>query len=90
MVAYSKVTGHDQINLPASTRKEFWIEEGALVEIEVVDDKAVLVPKKLVDKSQAYFWTNKWQQAEKEADEDIKAGRLRTFDSVEELLEDLG
>ena len=60
------------------------------MEIEVVNDKAVLVPKKLVDKSQAYFWTSKWQQAEKEADEDIKAGRLRTFDSVEELLEDLG
>ena len=90
MVAYSKVTRHGQITLPASTRKELGIEEGDLVEIEVVDDKAVLVPKKLVDKSQAYFWTSKWQQAEKEADEDIKAGRLRTFDSVEELLEDLG
>ncbi len=27
------------------------------MEIEVIDDKAVLMPKKLVDKSQAYFWT---------------------------------
>lgn len=90
MVAYSKVTRHGQITLPASVRRELGVEEGDLVEIEVVDDKAVLVPKKLVDKSQAYFWTNKWQQAEKEADEDIKAGRVRTFDSVEELLEDLG
>ncbi len=90
MIAYSKVTRHGQITLPASVRRELGVEEGDLVEIEVVDDKAVLVPKKLVDKSQAYFWTNKWQQAEKEADEDIKAGRVRTFDSVEELLEDLG
>ena len=90
MIAYSKVTRHGQITLPASVRRELGVEEGDLVEIEVVDDKAVLVPKKLVDKSQAYFWTTKWQQAEKEADEDIKAGRVRTFDSVEELLEDLG
>ena len=90
MVAYSRVTRHGQITLPASVRRELGVEEGDLVEIEVVDDKAVLVPKKLVDKSQAYFWTSKWQQAEQEADEDIKAGRVRTFDSVEELLEDLG
>jgi bifunctional DNA-binding transcriptional regulator/antitoxin component of YhaV-PrlF toxin-antitoxin module len=65
------------------------IEEGDLVEIEVVDDRAVLVPKKLVDKSQAYFWTRKWQEGEREADEDIKAGRVKTFDSVEELISDL-
>ncbi len=89
-MAYSKVTRHGQITLPASTRKALGIEEGDLVEIEVVDDRAVLVPKKLVDKSQAYFWTARWQEGEQEAEEDIKAGRVRTFDSVDELLEDLG
>ncbi len=56
---------------------------------EVVDEKALLMPKRLVDKSQAYFWTRRWQQGEKEADEDIKAGRVKTFDSVEELIIDL-
>jgi bifunctional DNA-binding transcriptional regulator/antitoxin component of YhaV-PrlF toxin-antitoxin module len=65
------------------------IEEGDLVEIEVEDERAVLMPKKLVDKSQAYFWTRKWQEAEREADEDIKARRVETFDSVHELIEDL-
>ncbi len=48
------------------------------------------MPKKLVDKSQAYFWTKRWQEAEKEADEDIRAGRVKAFDSVDELIEDLG
>ena len=47
------------------------------------------MPKKLVDKSQAYFWTKKWQEGEREADEDIKAGRVKTFESVEELISDL-
>jgi len=89
MPAYSKVTRHGQITLPASVRKELGIEEGDLVEIEVVDEKAVLMPKKLVDKSQAYFWTKRWQEGEKEADEDIKAGRVETFDSVDELIGDL-
>jgi len=47
------------------------------------------MPKKLVDKSQAYFWTKRWQKGEKEAAEDIKAGRVKTFESVDELIKDL-
>ena len=85
----TKVTRHGQITLPASVRKQLGIEEGDLVEIDVEDEKAVLMPKKLVDKSQAYFWTKRWQDAEREADEDIKAGRVKTFDSVDELIKDL-
>ena len=89
MPTYTKVTRHGQITLPAPVRRKLGIEEGDLVEIQVVDEKAVLMPKRLVDKSQAYFWTKKWQAAEKEADEDIKAGRVKTFDSVDELIKDL-
>ena len=70
MLTYSKVTRHGQITLPAAVRRSLGIEEGDVVEIEVIDEKAVLVPKRLVDKNQAYFWTKKWQQAEKEADAD--------------------
>jgi hypothetical protein len=44
----------------------------------------------MMDKSQAYFWAKEWQEAEREASADIKAGRIKTFDSVEELFEDLG
>jgi AbrB family looped-hinge helix DNA binding protein len=85
----TKVTRHGQITLPASVRKQLGIEEGDLVEIDVEDEKAVLMPKKLVDKSQAYFWTRRWQEGEREADEDIKSGRVKTFDSVDELIKDL-
>ena len=47
------------------------------------------MPMELVDKSQAYFWTKKWQEGERQADEDIKAGRVKTFDSVDDLIKDL-
>lgn len=90
MPAHSKVTRHGQITLPASVRKELGVEEGDLVEIEVIDEKAVIIPKKLVDKSQAYFWTKRWQEGEMEADEDIKAGRVKVFESVDDLIKDLG
>ncbi|MFH0847592.1 MAG: AbrB/MazE/SpoVT family DNA-binding domain-containing protein [Chloroflexota bacterium] len=89
MPTYSKVTRHGQITLPARVRKSMGIEEGDLIEIEMIDERVVLVPKRLVDKSQAYFWTKKWQEGEKEADSDIKAGRIRVYDSAEELMKDL-
>jgi hypothetical protein len=40
-------------------------------------------------KSQAWFWTPEWQAKEREADEDIVAGRLRRFMSEEEFLRSL-
>ena len=60
-----------------------------MVEIDVEDEKAVLMPKKLVDKSQAYFWSRNWQEGEMAADEDVEAGRVKTFESVDELIKDL-
>lgn len=89
MPAYSKVTRHGQITLPTSVREKLGIVEGDFVEIEVVAEKAVLKPKKMVDKSQAYFWTKRWQEGEREADRDIKARRTKTFNTVDELIKDL-
>ena len=85
----TKVTRHGQITLPASVSEQLGIEEGDIVEIKVEEERAVLMPKRLVDKSQAYFWTKRWQKGEKEAAEDIKVGRVKTFESVDELVEDL-
>lgn len=90
MPAYSKVTRHGQVTLPAPIRKELGIREGDIIEITIEDEKAVLLPKKLVDASQAYFWTKEWQDAEKEASEDIEAGRVKTFDTADELVKELG
>jgi AbrB family looped-hinge helix DNA binding protein len=85
----TKVTRHGQITLPAAVREQLGIEEGDIVEIKVEEERAVLTPKKLVDKSQVYFWTERWQKGEREAAEDIEAGRVKTFESVDELVKDL-
>lgn len=41
------------------------------------------------DPSQWWYWTERWQQMEREADEDIAAGRVRTYDDAESFLADL-
>jgi antitoxin MazE len=78
-----------QITLPAGIRKKAHVQEGDILEAEVRGDEIVLKPKKLIDKSQAWYWTEEWQKREREADEDIAAGRFKDFDTLEELLADL-
>ena len=82
----TKVTRHGQVTLPAAIRRLLHIEEGDYVEMRVAEDSVVLTPKKLIDKSQAYYWTPEWQAAEQEADEDIAAGRIHQIDNVEDAI----
>jgi AbrB family looped-hinge helix DNA binding protein len=82
----TKVTRNGQITLPAAVRRAAGIEEGDLVAVTLEGDTITLVPKRLVDKSQAYFWSEAWQQAEREASDDIAQDRVRSFSDVEALI----
>jgi len=41
------------------------------------------------EEDQSWFWTDEWQQRLAEAMSDLKEGRVKEFDSVEELIADL-
>jgi antitoxin MazE len=73
-----------QITLPLSVRKKLGVEEGDFIDFEDRDGEIVLRAKKLIDADQAWFWTKRWQEGEKEAEEDIKAGRIHSFNTFEE------
>ncbi|MBI4303971.1 MAG: AbrB/MazE/SpoVT family DNA-binding domain-containing protein [Chloroflexi bacterium] len=73
-----------QITLPKSIRKKLGIEEGDFLNFEDRDGEIVLKAKKLIDKDQAWFWTKRWQEGERQADEDIRAGRVHSFPTFEE------
>jgi len=68
-----------QITLPQSVREKLGIEEGDFLDVQVRNGEIVLKVKKLIDKEQAWFWSERWQQGENEAEEDIRAGRVRKF-----------
>lgn len=78
-----------QITLPLSMRKKLGIEEGSIVMSKIVGDTIVLVPQETVDRDQAWFWKDRWQKLEAEAEKDIAAGRTKTFDSVEDLFHEI-
>ncbi len=85
----TRVTRNGQITLPAAVRRALDLEEGDYIEVRVDEDAIVLTPKKLVDKSQAYFWSEEWQAAEREASKDVAAGRVHEFDDPEKLIDSL-
>lgn len=88
-VTLTKVTRNGQVTLPAPARRALHVEEGDYVEVRVTDDSIVLTPKKFVDKSQAYFWSAAWQAAEREASEDIAAGRVHAAKNANDLIANL-
>ena len=54
------------------------------------DDGVIeLHPQATIDKSQAWFWSERWQQREREADEDIAAGRVQRFEDTDDFIEHL-
>jgi AbrB family looped-hinge helix DNA binding protein len=75
-----------QVTLPQSVRQELGIEEGDFLDIQVRSGEIVLKVKKLVDKDQTWFWTNRWQQGEKEAEKDIRAVRVNNFPDAQKAV----
>ncbi|WP_204018290.1 type II toxin-antitoxin system Phd/YefM family antitoxin [Sphaerimonospora thailandensis] len=43
----------------------------------------------IVPADEAWYWTPGWQAAEAEADADIREGRTRVFDSMDDLFADI-
>lgn len=65
------------------------LNDGDIFQVQLEEGKIILVPMKLIPAEQAWFWTKEWQAGEKEADEDIAQGRVKTFNRLDDLLEEL-
>lgn len=88
---YLTVQKRGVISLPAELRRRHHLDEpGAQVEVVERDDGVVeLRPQIAVPAEQRWFWTERWQTMEREADADVAAGRETHLDSVDDLLADL-
>jgi antitoxin MazE len=79
------------ITLPADLRKRHRLDEpGAQVRVVEREDGVIeLHPELPVPADQVWFWSERWQRMEREADLDIAAERVARFDDVEAFLTDL-
>ena len=98
-----RVNKKNQVTIPASVRKELNISAGDLLEAKVTRTKDGIVYKikRMSDKEISDYWKMKSQeegehelselgkQRVEEALLDVKEGRIKVFDNVKDLMEDL-
>jgi AbrB family looped-hinge helix DNA binding protein len=86
-MAITRVSPKHQITIPKEAFEKLHLEVGDFLEVDVTEEGLLLIPKKLISKDQAWFWTKEWQEKEKEADEAIAKGEVSgPFKSADELI----
>lgn len=81
-----KVKNKYQIVIPEGVRKKLKVKIGDTLEIEERDGVLIIKPVMIIDKAQAYFWKEKWQKGEKEAEEAKKKGKFKDFKKAKEAV----
>jgi AbrB family looped-hinge helix DNA binding protein len=85
-----RVLRNGVIQIPKEVREEVGIEEGDYIDMKINGKDTITIHiKDLVDEDDSWYWSEGWQQMEREADEDIKAGRIKTFENIQDLIREL-
>lgn len=82
------VQSRGTVALPADLRRRLHLDgDNAQVKlIEHENGTVELVPVVSIPADQAWFWTERWQRMEREADADIAADRLTVVEGTDELI----
>jgi AbrB family looped-hinge helix DNA binding protein len=89
MSTVGKIQRNFQITIPANIRKKAHLHEGDIVGFEVTDDGILIKPQETIDRSQAWFWSKKWQEEEKKVQKDFIKGKVKVSKSVDDFLKEL-
>ena len=82
-----QVKRNGEITLPFALRNKAKLKEGDLLEVILeVDGTVRLVPQRSANDSQAYFWTRRWQDGEREAEDDLRNGRFEEFETMDDAV----
>ncbi len=86
-IGFTKLSSKGQITLPKAARTAAHLATGDPMRIEVTDEGTIVLhPQKMVDASQAWFFTPAWQDGEAVASADIAAGRVTRYETDEDFL----
>ncbi len=88
---YLGVQGRGTIALPADVRRRLHLDEpGAQLEMVERDDGVLELRAALpIPADQRWFWTDRWQEREREVDEHVAAGNVAVHESAEDFLDHL-
>jgi len=82
------VQSRGTVSLPVQLRRRLHLDQAdsQIKLIEHDDGRVELIPIVTVPADQAWFWTERWQAMEREADADIAAGRVAVVEGADELI----
>ena len=89
MIMLTQLRGRSQITIPKDIIETLGLKENDTLNIEIEDGEIIIKPVVMVPKEQAWFWTDEWQLSEKQVDKDMETGRIKTANSLDELMKDL-
>ena len=78
-----------QITLPRDIRDALHVEEGDDISFVITGEGVLMHGLKTIPADQAWFWSTQWQDGERAATADAKAGRTTTYTSSEDFLASL-
>ena len=84
-----KLQKNKNVTLPTWLIRLFRIGPGDFLRLEETRQGILLKPRKLIDPSQAYFWTKEWQEGEREVEQGRRKGKGKRFRSMKALVKDL-
>lgn len=85
-MSLTKLNERGQLTIPAGLRKALHCEPGDYVEVILEGDALKVIPKAVIDKDQAWFWTKEWQEGEREAEKALRGGKMSgIFKTIDEL-----
>jgi len=85
------VRSRGTVALPADLRRRLHLDraDSQVKLIEHEDGRLELVPVVAVPADQAWFWSQRWQAMERDADADVAAGRVTVVEDMDQLISHL-
>lgn len=86
----SRLRAKGQLTVPGPIRATLDLNEGDELIFSVTEQGTILIqPAQVIPADQAWFWTERWQKMEREAQADIEAGRVTRHQDMEAAIEAL-
>jgi AbrB family looped-hinge helix DNA binding protein len=83
----TRVRPKGQVTLPSEIRNLLGLNEGDDLAFSLNEQGQVIITRlEVIPPDQAWFWTEQWQKAEREAQADINAGRVHRYANIDEVV----
>lgn len=83
----SRLRNKGQITVPSEVRQLLGAEEGDDLLFYTDESGRIIISRaQIIPPDQAWFWSQRWQQLEREAQADLQAGRVLEFVDVQAAL----